>query len=63
MGQDGLQLFVDAGVPLDERLVNNLVKEVLLEKAGASLFIRVLKRWPLWCSCFDGHFVLVEIEM
>ena len=33
-GQEGLQLFVDAGVPLDEGLVNKLIKEVLLEKTG-----------------------------
>ncbi len=34
VGQEGLQLFVDAGVPLDDRLVSYLIKEVLMEKAG-----------------------------
>ena len=34
VGQECLQLFVDAGVPLDEALVNNLIKEVLMEKAS-----------------------------
>ena len=34
VGQEGLQLFVDAGVPLDEALVNNLIKEVLMEKTS-----------------------------
>ena len=32
IGREGLQMFVDAGLPVDERLVNALVKEVLLEK-------------------------------
>ncbi|XP_064621520.1 TALPID3 protein-like [Lineus longissimus] len=35
IGQGGLQLFVDAGAPVDEILVNDLVREVLLEKIAA----------------------------
>lgn len=37
VGQDGLQLFVDAGVQLDEALVKGLIKEVLLEKTSSML--------------------------
>lgn len=32
IGQDGLQLFIDAGRPVDPDLVNALVREVLMEK-------------------------------
>ena len=32
LGRDGLQLFVDAGLPVDGDLVSMLLKEVLLEK-------------------------------
>lgn len=32
IGRDGLQMFVDVGQPVDNSLVNALIKEVLTEK-------------------------------
>ena len=32
LGPSGIQLFVDAGAPVDDNLVNQLVKDVLVEK-------------------------------
>jgi len=37
IGQSGLQLFVDAGRPVDNVLVTALVREVLAEKISAML--------------------------
>ncbi|XP_069118021.1 TALPID3 protein-like [Argopecten irradians] len=37
IGRDGLQMFVDMGQPVDSRLVDALVKEVLLEKVTTLL--------------------------
>ena len=37
IGQGGLQLFIDAGQPVDNALIQALVKEVLQEKVGAML--------------------------
>ena len=37
VGQSGLQLFVDAGAPVDETLVHSLIKQVILEKITSSL--------------------------
>jgi len=37
IGQSGLQLFVDAGHPVDNALVTVLVREVLAEKISAML--------------------------
>ena len=37
IGSGGVQLFVDAGRPIDETLVKALVKEVLMEKIAAML--------------------------
>ncbi|XP_013407678.1 protein TALPID3 isoform X2 [Lingula anatina] len=37
LGEDGFQLFVDAGVPVNESLVSGLVKEVLMEKIAGML--------------------------
>jgi len=35
LGQSGVQLFVDAGQPVDNALVTALVREVLAEKISA----------------------------
>jgi len=35
LGQSGVQLFVDAGRPVDNELVTALVREVLAEKISA----------------------------
>ena len=35
IGQTGVQLFVDAGRPIDEALINALIREVLCEKLSA----------------------------
>jgi hypothetical protein len=35
LGHDGFQLFVDAGQPVDDKLVNALLKEVILEKISS----------------------------
>ena len=32
LGQEGLQVFIDAGVEVDENLVNALIKEVVEER-------------------------------
>jgi hypothetical protein len=37
LGHTGLQLFIDAGQPVDSSLVNSLVKECLLEKVVSML--------------------------
>ena len=37
IGRAGLQLFVDAGVPVDNSLVRELTREVLLEKMQTML--------------------------
>ena len=37
IGRAGLQLFVDAGVPVDNNLVRELTREVLLEKVRTML--------------------------
>jgi hypothetical protein len=37
IGQRGLQLFVDAGQPVNSALVNALVREVIAEKVGGML--------------------------
>lgn len=37
IGRDGLQMFVDMGQPVDARLVDALIKEVLLEKVTTML--------------------------
>ena len=37
LGQRGLQLFVDAGQPVNSNLVNALVREVIAEKVGSML--------------------------
>lgn len=37
IGGEGLQLFVDAGRPVDNQLVNTLVREVIAEKVGGML--------------------------
>lgn len=37
VGLRGMQLFVDAGIPLDAELVRNLITEVLQEKVAAML--------------------------
>ena len=37
IGQGGLQLFIDAGQPVDNALIQALVREVLQEKVGSML--------------------------
>ncbi|KAK7488381.1 hypothetical protein BaRGS_00020355 [Batillaria attramentaria] len=37
IGREGLQLFVDAGQPVDNKLVNALVREVIAERVGGML--------------------------
>lgn len=37
IGQHGVQLFVDAGRPVDDSLVTALIREVLAEKIAAML--------------------------
>ena len=37
VGQKGLQLFIDAGVPIDAEMVNALMKEVIMEKIASTL--------------------------
>ena len=37
LGHNGLQLFIDAGQPVDMSLVNSLVKECVLEKVFSML--------------------------
>jgi len=35
IGLQGIQLFIDAGVPVDGRLVTDLVRHVILEKLNS----------------------------
>lgn len=37
IGRAGMQLFVDAGQPVDSDLVNNLIRQVLVEKVVTML--------------------------
>ena len=37
IGQKGLQLFIDAGQPVNNNLVNAIVREVIAEKVGSLL--------------------------
>ncbi|KAL5009175.1 hypothetical protein ScPMuIL_014756 [Solemya velum] len=37
IGRDGMQLFIDAGQPVDNSMVNKLIQEVLSEKISAML--------------------------
>lgn len=50
IGHDGVQLFVDAGRPVDDRLVSALIREVLAEKIS-SMFgcgeINVVQEMPV----------------
>lgn len=41
IGQSGLQLFIDAGQPVDSALVNALVKEVIQERVNSMMAQRV----------------------
>jgi Hedgehog signalling target len=44
IGQHGVQLFVDAGRPVDDTLVTALIREVLAEKINSMLGERELER-------------------
>lgn len=35
IGREGLQMFIDAGVPVDDHLVNALIQDVILEKISS----------------------------
>lgn len=37
IGQDGIQLFIDAGIPVDRELVTNLIREVIAENVSTIL--------------------------
>lgn len=37
IGQDGIQLFIDAGIPVDKELVTNLIREVIAENVSTIL--------------------------
>ena len=37
IGLGGIQLFVDAGVPVDRQLVNDLIRDVVAEKIATLL--------------------------
>lgn len=37
IGRDGMQLFIDAGQPVDNGMVNKLIQEVLSEKISGML--------------------------
>ncbi len=45
IGQAGLQLFIDTGVPVDDTLVNDLVKEVILEKVHGMMGQQLQEAW------------------
>ena len=37
IGLDGIQLFIDAGLPVDRELVTNLIREVITENVSTIL--------------------------
>lgn len=64
IGLGGIQLFIDAGLPVDRDLVTNLIREVIAENVStilghpkpraSSLPLRVSDAFPFLFCCFVG---------